>query len=56
MCTFILLLRPGTRWPVLVAANRDEMLDRIWAPPAAHWPDQPGIVGGLDRLAGGTWR
>ena len=55
MCTVVLLLRPGADWPVLIAANRDEMLDRAWDPPAAHWPDRPGIVGGRDRLAGGTW-
>jgi len=55
MCTFILLHRPGTAWPLLAAANRDEMLARPWQPPAAHWPAHPGIIGGLDTLAGGTW-
>jgi hypothetical protein len=55
VCTVILLSRPGHAFPLLMAANRDEMLDRPWLPPAAHWPDQPGIVGGMDRLAGGTW-
>lgn len=38
-----------------MAANRDERIDRAWDPPAAHWPDRPGIVGGRDRSAGGTW-
>ena len=55
MCTLILLSRPGHAWPLLVAANRDEMLARPWLPPGAHWPDQPGVTGGLDVLAGGTW-
>jgi hypothetical protein len=55
VCTLILLTRPGHDWPLLIAANRDEMLDRPWQPPAAHWPDQPGVMGGLDTLAGGTW-
>lgn len=55
MCTFLCLWRPGHAWPLLVAANRDEKLDRPWAPPGAHWPDHPGIVGGLDLTAGGTW-
>ncbi len=55
VCTLILLSRPGAAWPLLVAANRDEMLARPWKPPAAHWPDQPGVVGGQDTLAGGTW-
>jgi hypothetical protein len=34
------------------AANRDEMLNRPWQPPAEYWP---GICGGRDVLAGGTW-
>lgn len=55
MCTLVLLHRPGSAWPVLAAANRDEMLDRPWAGPAAHWPDLPQVVGGRDVLAGGTW-
>lgn len=55
MCTFIILRRSGHDWPVLIAANRDEMTDRAWQPPARHWPDRPDVVGGLDELAGGTW-
>lgn len=55
MCTVILLLRPGHAWPVLIAANRDERLDRPWYLPGAHWPEQPGVVAGRDRLGGGTW-
>ncbi|UPY38117.1 NRDE family protein [Sediminicoccus sp. KRV36] len=52
MCTVILLRRPGATWPLLLAANRDERLDRPWQMPAEHWP---GIIGGRDTLAGGTW-
>jgi hypothetical protein len=55
MCTVVILRRPGHAWPVLCAANRDEMLDRPWRPPARHWPDRPEVVAGLDELAGGTW-
>lgn len=55
MCTVITLHRPGHAWPLLLAANRDEVLARKWDPPAAHWPRQPGIVAGRDRTAGGTW-
>lgn len=55
MCTIVVLFRPGHAWPVVIAANRDEMLDRPWKPPAAHWPDRPGVVAGLDQLAGGSW-
>jgi hypothetical protein len=55
VCTVILLRRPGHPWPLLLAANRDERLDRPWDPPAAWWPDRPGVVGGRDSTAGGTW-
>lgn len=55
MCTVILLRRPGHDWPLLLAANRDESLERAWDPPSAWWPDAPGVVGGRDRTAGGTW-
>lgn len=55
MCTVVLLIRPGDDWPVLLAANRDERLDRAWDPPAAHWPEHPGLIAGRDRTAGGTW-
>jgi uncharacterized protein with NRDE domain len=55
MCTFVILRRPGQDWPVLIAANRDEMIDRPWQPPGRHWPDRPEVVAGLDELAGGSW-
>jgi len=55
VCTVVLLLRPGHSWPVLIAANRDERLDRPWDAPGAYWPRQPGVVAGRDRLGGGAW-
>jgi Transport and Golgi organisation 2 len=55
MCTVVILRRKSHRWPVLIAANRDEMLDRPWSPPGRHWPDRPDVVAGRDELAGGTW-
>ena len=55
MCTVVVLWRPGNAWPLLLAANRDERVDRAWDPPGAWWPERPGLVGGLDRLGGGTW-
>ncbi|MEA2720576.1 MAG: hypothetical protein QOJ39_2440 [Candidatus Eremiobacteraeota bacterium] len=55
MCTVLLLLRPGEPWPLLVAANRDERLDRAFDPPGRYWPDAPGIVAGRDVLGGGSW-
>jgi hypothetical protein len=55
MCTVVVLIRPGHIWPVVLAANRDERIDRAWDAPAAHWPDRPGVVAGRDRTGGGTW-
>src|SRR5882762_10402851 len=55
MCTLVILCRPGHRWPVLIGANRDEMIDRASKPPGRHWPDRPELVAGRDILAGGSW-
>ena len=55
MCTLVLLLRPDHRWPVIIGANRDELVARTWKPPACHWPDRPGVCGGIDLERGGTW-
>jgi Transport and Golgi organisation 2 len=55
VCTVVLLIRPGHAWPLILAANRDERLDRLWDPPAGHWPGQPSVIAGRDRLGGGTW-
>jgi uncharacterized protein with NRDE domain len=55
MCSVVILFRPGHRWPILLGANRDEMIERPWAPPARHWPDRRHVVAGLDKLAGGSW-
>jgi Transport and Golgi organisation 2 len=53
MCTAVLSVEPGQ--PVLLAGVRDEFTDRAWEPPARHWPQYPGLTGGRDLLAGGTW-
>jgi uncharacterized protein with NRDE domain len=56
MCTLVVGLGLDRRWPVLVAANRDERLGR----PSEGWALRSG-PGGLryaspgDLLAGGTW-
>lgn len=55
MCTLVLLNRPDHEWPILIAANRDERADRAWDAPAAWWADYPGVIGGRDRSAGGSW-
>jgi hypothetical protein len=55
MCTLVICRRPGHDWPLILAANRDEMLDRSWSPPGRHWPDRAHVVAGIDHLAGGSW-
>lgn len=55
MCTVVLRFDPAAAVPLAYAGNRDEMVDRPWDAPGRWWPDQPGIAGGRDRLAGGTW-
>src|SRR5690348_12668781 len=55
MCTLVILRRPEHDWPVVIGANRDEMIDRPAKPPARHWPDRAEIIAGIDLLAGGSW-
>jgi uncharacterized protein with NRDE domain len=53
MCTVV------TQWvagaPVRILAIRDEFVSRDFDDPGAWWPEQPMVVGGRDRLAGGSW-
>lgn len=55
MCTLVVLRRPGHAWPLILGANRDEMMTRPWSAPARHWPDRPEVLAGRDDLAGGSW-
>ncbi len=55
MCLLVVASRVLATWPLVVAANRDERLDRP-AAPAGLLTEQPyRTVGGRDLLAGGTW-
>jgi uncharacterized protein with NRDE domain len=56
MCTLAVAFRVDRRWPVLVAANRDEQLGR----PSDGWAVREAASGiryaaPADLLAGGTW-
>jgi Transport and Golgi organisation 2 len=55
MCTAVVSIDLSSPVPVLLCGVRDEFLQRPWQPPAQHWPDRPGIWGGRDIRAGGTW-
>lgn len=52
MCTLALAFRKHAGWPVVVAANRDEALDRPAVGPFV-WPR--GFLAPRDERAGGTW-
>jgi uncharacterized protein with NRDE domain len=52
MCLVILAWRVRDDVPLVVAANRDELFARAAEPVHVL---EPGIVGGRDTVAGGTW-
>ncbi len=56
MCLIAFAIGASARWPLLVAANRDEFLDRPTLP-LARWTSDAGteIFSGRDIRAGGTW-
>jgi uncharacterized protein with NRDE domain len=53
VCTVV--VRWAREQPVRLLALRDELTTRDFDEPGEHWPAQPGVVGGRDRTAGGTW-
>src|SRR5215475_4284789 len=53
VCTVV--LRWTTGEPLRILAIRDEFVSRDFDPPGAWWPEQQGVIGGRDRLAGGSW-
>lgn len=55
MCTLSIHTRVYERYPLIIAANRDEYADREWREPGYHWPDAPGVFGPLDVASGGSW-
>lgn len=54
MCLILFAAGAHPRFPLIVAANRDEAYARP-AAPAGFWKDHPQIFGGRDLLQGGTW-
>jgi uncharacterized protein with NRDE domain len=54
MCLIVFGWRAHPRYPLLVAANRDEFHGRQ-AAPMAFWRDRPEILAGRDLQAMGTW-
>jgi uncharacterized protein with NRDE domain len=54
MCTLAAAVGVSPVLPLVVAANRDEMLDRPAVPPFL-WPGIPRVVAPRDEVAHGTW-
>jgi hypothetical protein len=55
MCTLVCRWAPTETVPLQMLALRDELASRAFDLPGNWWPDQPLVVGGRDRSAGGTW-
>lgn len=54
MCLILFAYKTHLRYPLILAANRDEFYARPTAP-AAFWDDAPQVLAGKDLTAGGTW-
>ena len=54
MCLILVAWQAHPRYPLVVAANRDEWFARP-AAPAQFWADAPHLLAGRDASAGGTW-
>jgi uncharacterized protein with NRDE domain len=54
MCLILMAWRCHAAYPLVVAANREELHARP-ASAAAYWPDHPQILAGRDLEAQGTW-
>ena len=54
MCLIAIAYQVHPRFTLILAANRDEFLDRP-TEPAHFWKDAPNMLAGRDERAGGTW-
>jgi uncharacterized protein with NRDE domain len=55
MCLLVFAWQMDPSSPLMVAANRDERLDRPALPFGVLQESEPRMLGGLDQRAGGTW-
>ena len=37
MCSIVILKQSDSEWPIIIGANRDEMINRDALPPGRHW-------------------
>ena len=54
MCLILLAINSHPRYPLIIAANRDEFYARP-TQPLHWWQEAPQLLGGRDREHGGTW-
>ena len=54
MCLILFAIDSHPRYPLLIAANRDEYYARATRP-MKPWPEAPQLLAGRDLEAGGTW-
>ncbi len=54
MCILFLAINQHPDYPLIIAANRDEIFARP-SLPLHYWEDEPHILAGRDSLKGGSW-
>jgi uncharacterized protein with NRDE domain len=54
MCTILFVFQKHPKYPLILAANRDEFYERPTAK-ADYWKDAPDVFAGKDLVHGGTW-
>jgi uncharacterized protein with NRDE domain len=55
VCLLVFAWQTESEYPLVLAANRDERLDRPARSLVVLRPSRPRVLGGLDEIAGGTW-
>jgi uncharacterized protein with NRDE domain len=54
MCLIAIARGVSPKWPLVIAANRDEFYARPTRP-AQAWDEDPRVIGGRDLRAAGSW-
>lgn len=54
MCILFIAIKQHPKYPLIIAANRDEFYARPTAV-SKFWSDYPDVLAGRDKQSGGTW-